>query len=153
MQWTLAQVKEHPLWRGLTDKERRFFELLEAAKLDDAAAATQAFDLQPQSVQVRLNQVRGAMDTGFLYRAMMGFAVPTRDEVIAQLWLMAGKTKDETRKYACLSKIAELLGTPRAATLPGAAKGTCKEGDPKLGGPAAPAAPSTPIPDLSDFKE
>jgi hypothetical protein len=147
MQWTLAQVKEHPLWRGLTDKERRFFELLEAAKLDDAAAATQAFDLQPQSVQVRLNQIRGAMDTGFLYRAMMGFAVPTRDEVIAQLWHMAEKTKDEARKYQCLSKIAEMLGTQKPTQASPAAN---KETDPT---PATPAAPSTPVPDLSDFKE
>lgn len=143
MQWTLAQVKEHPLWRGLTDKERRFFELLEQTELDDAAAATQAFDLQPQSVQVRLNQVRGAMDTGFLYRAMMGFAVPTREEVIAQFWLMADKTKDEARKYACLSKVAELLQGQKPPR---------KEAEPKPE-PATPASPTTSGTDLSCFKE
>jgi hypothetical protein len=151
MQWTLAEVKEHPLWRGLTDKQRRFFELLEAAKLDDVAAATQAFDLQPQSVQVRLNQIRGAMDTGFLYRAMMGFAVPTRDEVIAQFWLMAEKTKDEARRYQCLSKVAELMGAQKPSAKP--AQPSSKEaGAAEPPTPVAPA-PSTPIPDLSDFKE
>jgi hypothetical protein len=147
MQWTLAQVKEHPLWRGLTDKERRFFELLEQTKLNDAAAVAHAFDLQPQSVQVRLNQIRGATDTGFLYRAMMGFAVPSLDEVIAQFWLMADKTKDEARKYACLNKVAELT-LSRSGRKP----------EPK---PAEPPAQASPVPspapaavtDLSDFKE
>jgi hypothetical protein len=151
MQWTLAQVKEHPLWRGLTDKERRFFELLEAAKLDDVAAATQAFELQPQSVQVRLNQIRGAMDTGFLYRAMMGFAVPTREEVIAQYWLMAEKTKDEARKYLCLGRVAELMGAQKPSSKPSSKEAGTETATPVA--PAPPSPPSTPVPDLSDFKE
>jgi hypothetical protein len=153
MQWTLAQVKEHPLWRGITDKERRFFELLEETQLDDAAAAVRAFDLQPQSVQVRLNQVRGAMDTGFLYRAMMGFAVPTIEEVIAQFWLMADKTKDEARRYMCLSKIAELMPSPKAQRKDAEAKTAAAGPLHGASGPATPPTPLTPIPDLSDFKE
>lgn len=143
MQWTLAEVKEHPLWRGITDKERRFFELLEQHKLDDVAAAAEALDLQPQSVQVRLNQIRGALDTGFLYRAMMGFAVPTREEVVAQLWLMAEKTKDEARKYSCLAKIAELMPSQRPA-----------KKDPEPTKPAEPQpSPTIPMPDLSCFRD
>lgn len=150
MQWTLAQVKEHPLWRGLTDKERRFFELLETNELDDVAAVTLAFELKPQSVQVRLNQIRGAQDTGFLYRAMMGLAVPSREEVIAQLWQLAETTKDEARKYSCLSKIAELIQQgkqPRKdpeSQPAAAAQETATE-------PAR--AASGGIPDLSDFRE
>lgn len=145
MQWSLDQVRANPLWRGLTEKERNFFELLEEHQLDDAAAAVEAFDLQPQSVQVRLNQLRAAIDTGFLYRAMMGFAVPSREEVIAALWQLHEKTKDEARKYSCLAKIAELIQQPKP---------------PRKGSDEAEAEPqptkktdSEQIPDLTDFKE
>lgn len=146
MQWSLGQVKEHPLWRGLTDKQRRFFELLEALHLDDAAAAIGAFALQPQSVQVRLNQIRGAWDTGFLYRAMMGFAVPTKEEVIAQLWQLAESTKDEARKYSCLAKIAELLQQkpPREKE---------KDSETPPAQVETPKVPEKSVPDLSNFRE
>lgn len=149
MQWKLAQVREHPLWRGITEKERRFFELLEELHLDDAAAAARAFNLQPQSIQVRLNQIRGAMDTGFLYRIMMGIAVPTLDEVIAQYWLMAEKTKDEARKYACLNKVAELMQMKEGGKPPR------KAADPPPAQPEPQPAKSADrfIPDLSCFRE
>lgn len=140
MQWSLAQVKEHPLWRGLTDKQRRFFELLEETELDDEAAAIGAFNLRPQSVQVRLNQLRGAQDTGFLYRAMLGIALPTKEEVIAQIWQIASTTKDEARKLAALNKVAELQKPVK----------TSEPSEPK----ETPAKePDEEIPDLSGFRE
>lgn len=108
MQWTLEQVKAHPLWRGLTDKERHFFELLDRLQLDDDGAALSAFDLRPQSVQVRLNQIRAKQDTGFLYRAMMGMALPSREEIAAAAWQLANSTKDESRKLAALKLVAEM---------------------------------------------
>lgn len=144
MQWSLDQARANPLWRGLTEKERNFFELLEEHQLDDAAAAVEAFDLQPQSVQVRLNQLRAAIDTGFLYRAMMGFAVPSREEVIAALWQLHEKTKDEARKYSCLAKIAELIQQPKPPRKPDDV-----EAEPQ----PTKKAESEQIPDLTDFKE
>lgn len=144
MQWTLAQVQEHALWRGLTDKQRLFFELLEKHALDDVAAATGAFDLKPQSVQVRLNQLRGAQDTGFLYRTMMGLAVPSRDEVVAQLWQLSESTKDEARKYSCLARIAELI-QQRPPKSKDTESPQTSQPDPEM--------PGHEIPDLSDFRE
>jgi hypothetical protein len=142
MQWTLDQVKAHALWRGLTGKERRFFELLAENNLDDMAAVVGAFDLRPQSVQSRLNQVRGAQDTGFLYRAMMGFALPTREELAAALWQLASKTKDEMRKERCLRAAARILRYER------------KESPEEPGADEEPASgPVQSGPDLSGFKE
>src|SRR5215831_14820165 len=112
MQWTLEQVKAHPLWRGLTDKQQLFFELLDRLQLDDVGAALSSFDLKPQSVQVRLNQLRAAQDTGFLYRAMMGFALPSREEIAAAAWHLANTTKDESRKLAALKLAAEMTQKP-----------------------------------------
>lgn len=146
MQWSLDQARANPLWRGLTEKERNFFELLEEHELDDAAAAVEAFDLQPQSVQVRLNQLRAAIDTGFIYRAMMGFAVPSREEVIAALWQLHEKTKDEARKYSCLAKIAELIQQPKPRKSSDDAEAEAEPQSPQKAEPEQ-------IPDLTDFKE
>lgn len=143
MQWSLDQVKAHALWRGLTEKERRFFELLSENSLDDVAAAVGAFELQPQSVNSRLNQIRGAQDTGFLYRAMMGFALPSREELAAQLWQLALKTKDENRKERCLASAARILGYAKAGA------GT----EPRPAEEPAPAEPEKTGPDLSGFQE
>ncbi len=150
MRWTVGQAREHPLWRGLTEKERRFFELLEALHLDDSAAAIAAFDLAPQSIQPRLNQLRGAQDTGFLYRMMMGFGVPSREEIIAALWQLAQTTKDEQRKLVCIREAGEMCGY----------KVKRKEKDSTPGDDGDEPPPSSPtiepgraIPDLSNFRE
>lgn len=149
MQWSLDQVKEHALWRGLTDKERRFFELLAQKELDDVAAVVGAFELAPQSVNSRLNQIRGAQDTGFLYRAMMGLALPSRDELAAALWQLGSKTKDEARKERCLRAAAGILGYAR-----GGAKES-PDGDPPADstGKNAGATTGPDEPDLSEFHE
>jgi hypothetical protein len=145
VQWTLQQVREHPLWRGLTDKQRLFFELLEKHELDDVKAAESAFDLRPQSVQVRLNQIRAAQDTGFLYRAMMGMALPSRDEVGAALWKFSQETSDEERKLKALEYLARLMGSRATKS----ADGKSDEKSPEQ----SPSNNPDNIPDLSDFKE
>ncbi|HWF03630.1 MAG TPA: hypothetical protein VHA06_08090 [Candidatus Angelobacter sp.] len=147
MLWTLDQAKEHPLWRGLTDKERLFFELLEKHELDDVAAAEGAFDLQPQSVQVRLNQLRSNQDTGFLYRAMMGFALPTRDELAAALWQLGNKTKDEARKLSAYKAAGEILEYHKPSRKGSSPAPTAEGGEP------AEKETAQEGPDLSDFQE
>lgn len=144
MQWSLVQVKEHPLWRALSDKERRFFELLETHALDEMAAVVGAFELSPQSINSKLNQIRAGIRTGFLYRAMMGFALPTREELAAEHWKVAQSTKDEARKERCLKAAARILGYEK-----GAGKDPSEEE--AGGGGSAPRSPDEP--DLSNFQE
>lgn len=140
----LGEARSHRLWRTLSESKQRYIEgLIESG--DEFAAATKAFDLQPQSVRTMVNKLRKDPVAGFFVRAILDGDSISQDEYLQFVFKSARDAKDDSTRCKLLQLFADVKGwrEKSAAPVPAAPAQTPE--------PAEPQSPD--VSDLDDIRD